>query len=54
MQRQAQDWGARRLEQALGLLTETDLQLRSAGQNAPAMALIERTLVRLTKMGARR
>lgn len=53
MLRQAQGWGATRLEQALTLLTDTDLQLRSAGQNAPAMALVERALIRLAMMGGR-
>jgi DNA polymerase-3 subunit delta len=53
MLRQAQSWGAPRLEQALSLLTDTDLQLRSAGQHAPAMALVERTLIRLSMMAAR-
>ena len=53
MLRQAQKWGAPRLEQALSLLTDTDLQLRSAGQNAPAMALVERTLIRLAMLAAR-
>ncbi len=53
MLRQAQKWGAPRLEQALTLLTDTDLQLRSAGQNAPAMALVERTLIRLAMLAAR-
>ncbi len=53
MLRQAQKWGAPRLEQALTLLTDTDLQLRSAGQHAPAMALVERTLIRLAMMAAR-
>ena len=53
MLRQAQKWGAPRLEQALTLLTDTDLQLRSAGQNAPAMALVERTLIRLAMMAGR-
>jgi len=52
MMRQAQKWGAARLEQALELLIETDLQLRSA-QRAPQMALMERTLIRLAMMGGR-
>jgi DNA polymerase-3 subunit delta len=47
MIRQAQLWRAERLEIALGMLTDTDLQLRSAGQRAPAMAVVERSLVRL-------
>ncbi|MDQ2090458.1 DNA polymerase III subunit delta [Marimonas arenosa] len=50
MLRQAQGWGARKLEKALEMLTDTDLQLRSAGQRAPAMALVERTLVRLAML----
>jgi DNA polymerase-3 subunit delta len=53
MLRQAQNWSAPRLEQALSLLTDTDLQLRSAGQHAPAMALVERTLIRLSMMAGR-
>ncbi|UXX82670.1 DNA polymerase III subunit delta [Roseovarius pelagicus] len=54
MTRQAQQWGADRLEAALVLLTDTDLHLRSAGQTAPQMALVERTLIRLAMMGATR
>ena len=53
MQRQAQGWGAARLEQALTLLTDTDLRLRSAGRTAPDMALVERTLIRLAMMARR-
>ncbi len=53
MQRQAQQWGLRRLEQAIAMLTETDLQLRSASR-APAMAAMERTLVRLAMLGRAR
>lgn len=45
--RQAQSWGAEKLETALTILTDTDLKLRSAGQTAPAMALIERALIRV-------
>lgn len=52
--RQAQNWRTDRLERALSLLAETDLQLRSAGRTAPAMALVERTLIRLAMMGAPR
>lgn len=50
MQRQAQAWGAANLQSALGVLTETDLALRSAGQTAPQMALVERALIRLAMM----
>lgn len=53
MLRQAQNWGAHKLQQALGLLTETDLKLRSAGQTAPDMALVERALIRLSHLAAR-
>lgn len=52
--RQAQSWGAPRLETALTLLTDTDLQLRSAGQTAPAMALVERALIRLAMLARAR
>ena len=50
MIRQASAWGAPKLEVALTMLTDTDLQLRSAGQNAPAMELVERTLIRLAML----
>ncbi|WP_397543569.1 DNA polymerase III subunit delta [Roseovarius salis] len=53
MQRQAQSWGAARLEQAVTLLTDTDLRLRSAGRTAPDMALVERALIRLAMMNRR-
>ncbi len=53
MQRQASNWGAAKLEDALGLLTDTDLRLRSAGQTAPDMALVERALVRLANLARR-
>ncbi|QPM91596.1 DNA polymerase III subunit delta [Pseudooceanicola algae] len=52
--RQAQGWGAPKLEQALGVVTDTDLTLRSAGQSAPDMALVERMLIRLAMMGRAR
>lgn len=51
--RQARDWGPAKLETVLGMLTDTDLQLRSAGQRAPAMALIERTFIRIAMFGIR-
>ena len=53
MLRQAQNWSARKLETALTLLTDTDLQLRSAGQHAPARALVERTLIKLAILAKR-
>jgi len=53
-QRQAKSWGAAKLETALSVLTDTDLTLRSAGQNAPALALVERAFIRLAMLGAQR
>lgn len=52
MARQAGRWGVRRLEEALHLLVETDLALRSA-RPLPAGPLVERTLIRLAMMTAR-
>ncbi|MDW4549347.1 DNA polymerase III subunit delta [Defluviimonas sp. D31] len=52
MLRQAQNWGMHRLENALGILTDTDLTLRSASR-APAMAVMERALIRLAMLGRR-
>ncbi|MGR3501947.1 DNA polymerase III subunit delta [Pseudaestuariivita sp.] len=51
LQRQARTWGAFKLEQALSVLTDTDLALRSAGQTAPQMAMVERALIRLAMLG---
>lgn len=53
MQRQAQTWGLRKLEQALAILTDTDLTLRSSSR-APAMAVMERALLRLAMLGRSR
>ena len=53
MQRQARAWGAQRLEGALTLLMETDLTLRSSSA-APAMAVMERALIRLARMAQAR
>ncbi|MBW4706567.1 DNA polymerase III subunit delta [Roseobacter sp. YSTF-M11] len=50
---QSRRWGPAKLETAITLLTDTDLQLRSAGQNAPGMALVERTFIRLAMLGGR-
>lgn len=52
MLRQAQHWGTPRLEQAVHLLTDTDLALRSSAR-APAAALLERAFIRLAMMGKR-
>ncbi|MEL7100792.1 MAG: DNA polymerase III subunit delta [Pseudomonadota bacterium] len=53
MMGQARRWGPDRLETALAVLTETDLALRSAGQTAPQMALVERALIRLAMLAGR-
>ncbi|PYG30423.1 DNA polymerase III subunit delta [Pelagimonas varians] len=53
MLRQAQGWSVERLEDALTVLMETDLTLRSAGQKAPAEALVERAFVRLAYLARR-
>ena len=50
MLRQAQGWGMRRLEQALEVLVDTDLTLRSTSR-APTMAVMERALIRLAMLG---
>ena len=49
MIRQAGQWSLRRLEDAIALLVETDLTLRSASR-APAMAVMERALLKLALM----
>ena len=49
MLKQAQTWGMHRLEQALSILIDTDLTLRSSSR-APAMAVMERALIRLAMM----
>ncbi|MFK7875846.1 MAG: DNA polymerase III subunit delta [Paracoccaceae bacterium] len=54
MLRQAQAWGAFKLDTAIGVLTDTDLTLRSAGQTAPQMAVVERAFIRLAMLGASR
>lgn len=52
MLRQVQAWGVARLEQAISVLVDTDLALRSS-QKAPQFALVERSLIRLAMLGAR-
>lgn len=52
MQRQAQGWGMHKLEEALALLVETDLTLRSSSR-VPAMAVMERALIRLAMLARR-
>jgi DNA polymerase-3 subunit delta len=50
MTRQARRWTRATCEDALGMLIETDLALRST-QKAPALAVMERALIRLAMMG---
>ncbi len=52
LQRQAGRWGMMRLEEALKVLIEADLTLRSASK-APQMAVIERALMRLASVAAK-
>ena len=52
--RQAGLWGREGLERAMAVLLDTDLTLRSAGQTAPAQALVERALIRLAMMAKSR
>ncbi len=54
MLKQARGWGLDRLERALGMLTDTDLQLRAPNQTAPQMAVMERTLIRLSMLASAR
>lgn len=53
MMAQSKRWGAPKLDTALTILTDTDLQLRSAGQHAPGMALVERAFIRLAMLAGR-
>ncbi|PZQ95429.1 MAG: DNA polymerase III subunit delta [Cereibacter sphaeroides] len=47
--RQVQQMGLRKIEDALGMMVETDMILRSSSR-PPEMALVERTLIRLAEM----
>jgi DNA polymerase-3 subunit delta len=53
LQRQAGNWGVAKSKLALEMLTDVDLILRSAGQNAPGIALVERVMIRLAMMVTR-
>lgn len=48
MMKQASSWTTRQIEKALSLLVETDMTLRSTSR-APAMAVMERTLIRIAR-----
>ena len=50
---QAGQWGLARVERALSEVIETDLTLRSSS-NAPAMAVVERCMIRLAMMVQKR
>ena len=52
MARQVRNWGLPRLEAALGVLMETDLNLRSS-KPFPAMAMTERAFIRIAMMHPR-
>ena len=47
---QAQKWGPVKIKKAIKILTATDLKLRSADQQAPQMALVERHLIRIAML----
>ncbi len=47
---QAQRWGPVKIKNAIKILTTTDLNLRSADQRAPQMALVERHLIRIAML----
>ncbi|MDB2676102.1 DNA polymerase III subunit delta [Amylibacter sp.] len=49
MVRQVRQWGGMRLEKALGVLTDTDLSLRSSSK-APTHAMLERAFIRISMM----
>ena len=53
MARQASGWGMHRLEQGLQMLLDTDLSLRSAGQHGPALAIVERSFIRMAMLARR-
>ena len=46
----AQKWGPVKIKTAIKILTATDLKLRSADQQAPQMALVERHLIRIAML----
>ncbi|MCR9085495.1 MAG: DNA polymerase III subunit delta [Rhodobacteraceae bacterium] len=52
MAQQLQIWSPARLDQAIGLLVDTDLTLRSPAA-APQMAVVERALIRLAMLARR-
>ena len=52
MRRQALSWGAPKLDAAIRVLVDADLRLRSSAPG-PAMAVMERTLIRLAMMARR-
>ena len=46
-------WGVVKLKQAMEMLIDLDLKLRSGGQLSPSAALVERTMIRLAIMAQR-
>jgi len=53
IQMQASIWGAQRLGDSISILTDLDLQLRSANQHAPSLELVERAFIRLAMLSRR-
>ena len=53
LQRQAGNWGVTKSKLAIEMLTDVDLTLRSSGQKAPSIALVERVMIRLAMIATR-
>ena len=47
---QARKWGPVKIKIAIKILTAADLQLRSSGQSAPQLALVERLFIRIAML----
>ena len=45
--KQVQNWGPEKIKAAIKIITATDLLLRSANQQTPQMALVERLFIKL-------
>jgi DNA polymerase-3 subunit delta len=53
LQRQAGNWGVTKSKLAIEMLTDVDLTLRSSGQKAPSIALVQRVMIRLAMIATR-
>ena len=50
LKNQAKKWGPVKIKTAIKILTASDLQLRSANQKAPQMALVERLFIKIAML----